>query len=87
MPEKTLFQVTAAAGPYVAGRKAKPGDIIPLSAAQAKYETALGSIVPHAPVLPLRTPEDGGAIDLATRRTDDAPHEDATRPAGGRSKR
>jgi len=70
MAEKTLFRVTDAAGPYVAGRKVKIGDVIPLTSAQAEYELQRGVIAPHGSIPPLRTPEDGGAVDLVTRGVD-----------------
>ncbi|WP_336801806.1 hypothetical protein [Kaistia sp. MMO-174] len=67
MAEKKPYRVTDAAGPYVAGRKVKIGAIIDLTNAQAEYELLLGTIAPHSAVPPLRTPEDGGAVDLTVR--------------------
>ncbi|MFI5411297.1 hypothetical protein [Kaistia sp. UC242_56] len=67
MAEKKPYRVTDAAGPYVAGRKVKPGSILDLSAAQAEYELQRGVIAPHGTVAPLRTPEDGGSVDLVNR--------------------
>jgi hypothetical protein len=67
MAEKKPYRVTDAAGPYVAGRKVKHGTVLELSAAQAEYELQRGVIAPHSTVAPLRTPEDGGAVDLVNR--------------------
>jgi len=78
MAEKKPYRVTDAAGPYVAGRKVKPGSILDLSAAQAEYELQRGVIAPHSTVAPLRTPEDGGSVDLVNPRKPGA---------GGRTRR
>ncbi|WEK50313.1 MAG: hypothetical protein P0Y66_22165 [Candidatus Kaistia colombiensis] len=68
MAEKKPYRVTDAAGPYVAGRKVKPGAIIDLTKAQAEYELRLGTIVPHGSTTPLRTREDGGSVELVVRK-------------------
>lgn len=67
MAEKKPYRVTDAAGPYVAGRKVAVGAILDLTSAQAEYELQRGVITPQSTVAPLRTPEDGGAVDLETR--------------------
>jgi hypothetical protein len=43
------YEVTDKAGPYAAGRRVNPGDVIRLNAKQAWYELSLGTIRPVGP--------------------------------------
>lgn len=55
------YRVTEAAGPWVAGRKVSPGDILELTDEQAEYEILRDQI------------EAAGASEQATERVDSAP--------------
>ncbi|RWX72590.1 hypothetical protein [Mesorhizobium sp. M2A.F.Ca.ET.039.01.1.1] len=73
--DRKPYRVTDEAGPWVAGRKVKPGAILELTDDQAAYEIARGQIVAHDPLKadekaeekPVSEHEGERAIDEAPR--------------------
>lgn len=45
------YTVTTTAGPNIAGRHVKPGDVVSLTENEARYELLAGTIVPEGTVL------------------------------------
>ena len=49
-PATQKFTVTDKAGSHVAGRKVKPGDVLPLTEEEARYPLIQGEIEPESKV-------------------------------------
>ncbi len=62
------YAVTDRAGSRVAGRRAKPGDVLELTPAEAAYELQQGTLVPEGQTLSQAWSEDSAQLrDLRTR--------------------